>query len=100
MLEEGIFRKSGNSERIKYLKKLYNEGNCSKLKMYWSFLKTFLFKGQQITLDNTDSHVSACLLKMFLRELNEPLLTFELYNEIMSLQGSKYQRNFISFNVY
>ncbi len=73
LLEEGIFRKSGNSERIKYLKNLYNQG-------------------QTIQLDCYDAHISAGLLKLFLRELTEPILTFDLYDEIMSLQGSKYSK--------
>ena len=32
-----------------------------------------------------DVHVPAVILKTFLRELPEPLLTFELYNHIVSL---------------
>ncbi|VDP91119.1 unnamed protein product [Echinostoma caproni] len=40
--------------------------------------------------DFDDPHLAAALLKSFLRELTEPLLTFELYDEVLStynLQG-------------
>jgi hypothetical protein len=93
--EEGIFRKSGNSERIKYLKNLYNEGKHVKRKLKKSIMK-ILFKGQVVQLDSFDAHISAGLLKLFLRELTEPILTFELYDEIMTLQGSKYSK-FLSY---
>lgn len=35
-----------------------------------------------------DSHVAAVLLKKFLRELPEPLLTFELYDDFMRIHGA------------
>jgi Rho GTPase-activating protein 1 len=34
-----------------------------------------------------DTHVAAVLLKKFLRELPEPLLTFQLYDDIMRVHG-------------
>ena len=34
-----------------------------------------------------DTHVAAVLLKKFLRELPEPLLTFQLYEDIMRVHG-------------
>lgn len=37
--------------------------------------------------DYGDIHVPAVILKTFLRELEEPILTFELYDEIMTFQG-------------
>jgi hypothetical protein len=70
--EEGIFRKSGTSDKVKKYRKLINDGGI-------------------IEFESNDIHIATGLLKMFFRELQEPLLTFKLYDEIMTLQGSKYQ---------
>ncbi|KAA0183572.1 Rho GTPase-activating protein 8, partial [Fasciolopsis buskii] len=47
--------------------------------------------GESVDLrDFDDPHLAAALLKSFLRELTEPLLTFELYDEVLNtynLQG-------------
>lgn len=61
---EGIFRRSGNISRINELKRRINEGNF-------------------FEMSSEDTHVVAGLLKTFLRDLNEPLLTYELYDEII-----------------
>ena len=37
-----------------------------------------------------DVHLAACVLKTFLRDLSEPLLTYGLYPEILGLSGSEY----------
>lgn len=63
---EGIFRLSGSSSKIATLKKGVSNPN-------------FAFS---ITDDNL---TVAALLKMFFRELEEPLFTFELYDEFISL---------------
>ncbi|XP_053683950.1 rho GTPase-activating protein 68F isoform X1 [Sabethes cyaneus] len=60
---EGIFRRSGNYTRIKELREKVNQG-------------------EEVQLSNEDTHVVAALLKTFLRELEEPLLTYELYEDI------------------
>ncbi|XP_053662437.1 rho GTPase-activating protein 68F [Anopheles marshallii] len=60
---EGIFRRSGNYARIKELRAKINAG-------------------EEVQLSNEDTHVVASLLKTFLRELEEPLLTYELYEDI------------------
>lgn len=65
---EGIFRRSGNIARINELKRKINEGNT-------------------IDMSSEDTHVVAGLLKTFLRDLNEPLLTYELYDEIIQFLG-------------
>lgn len=41
--------------------------------------------GEPINFGN-DPHIAAVLLKTFLRGLEEPLLTFELYDEILKFQ--------------
>ncbi|KXJ70624.1 hypothetical protein RP20_CCG022909, partial [Aedes albopictus] len=61
---EGIFRRSGNYTRIKELREKLNQGD-------------------EVNLSNEDTHVVAALLKTFLRELEEPLLTYELYDDIV-----------------
>lgn len=65
---EGIFRRSGNISRINELKKKINEG-------------------VNIEMSSEDTHVVAGLLKTFLRDLSEPLLTYELYDEIIQFLG-------------
>ncbi|CAH1098727.1 unnamed protein product [Psylliodes chrysocephalus] len=63
---EGIFRRSANAVRVRALKEVSNAG-------------------QKLTFE--DPHEAAVLLKKFLRELKEPLLTYELYDEILQFQS-------------
>ncbi|CAG9832351.1 unnamed protein product [Diabrotica balteata] len=63
---EGIFRRSANANKVKSLKEIANTG-------------------QKVPFD--DPHEAAVLLKKFLRELKEPLLTYELYDEIVQFQS-------------
>ncbi|KAJ8962980.1 hypothetical protein NQ317_009027 [Molorchus minor] len=63
---EGIFRRSANALKVRALKEIANSG-------------------QILTFD--DPHEAAVLLKKFLRELKEPLLTYELYDEIVQFQS-------------
>ncbi|XP_059055267.1 rho GTPase-activating protein 1-like [Achroia grisella] len=63
---EGIFRRSANILVIKELQRACN-------------------KGEKISFRN-DPHNAAVLLKTFFRDLEEPLMTFELYNEILKFQ--------------
>ncbi|XP_074026716.1 rho GTPase activating protein at 68F isoform X6 [Leptinotarsa decemlineata] len=63
---EGLFRRSANALKIKSLKEMAN-------------------KGQKVIFG--DPHEAAVLLKKFLRELKEPLLTYELYEEILQFQS-------------
>lgn len=59
---EGIFRISGNASRIQKLKLAFERGERNK------------FSSKE------DPHVVACLLKLFFRQLPDPLLTFDLYD--------------------
>lgn len=65
---EGIFRRSGNYSKVVELKQKVNSGS-------------------DVDFKDVDTHVIAGLLKTFLRDLEEPLLTFELYDEITSFLG-------------
>lgn len=60
---EGLFRRSANISIIKQLQKTCNLG------------EKISFQG--------DPHCAAVLLKTFLKDLEEPLLTFDLYEEIL-----------------
>lgn len=64
---EGLFRRSANVALVKELQAKVN-------------------KGEQIEF-NGDVHIAAVLLKTFLRELEEPLMTFDLYDEITQFQS-------------
>ncbi|PNF26991.1 Rho GTPase-activating protein 1 [Cryptotermes secundus] len=70
---EGLFRRSASVQLVKELQSKYNQG------------QPVDFHG--------DVHLAAVLLKTFLRELEEPLMTFDLYDEITQFQSmSKEER--------
>ena len=69
MVQEGLFRLSGTFTRIKNLQDRLNGGE--------SF--------NNLNLTSTDCHNVTSLLKQFLRNLPEPLLTFGLYETWQSL---------------
>ncbi|XP_068163552.1 rho GTPase-activating protein 8-like isoform X3 [Antennarius striatus] len=61
---EGVFRRSVPVQIIKDIQKLYNQG-------------------KQVNFDDyADVHVPAVILKTFLKELPEPLLTFRVYGQV------------------
>ncbi|XP_054278809.1 rho GTPase-activating protein 8-like [Macrosteles quadrilineatus] len=64
---EGLFRRSANVSKVKELQAKVNQG-------------------QPIEF-NGDVHIAAVLLKTFLRELEEPIMTFDLYDEITQFQS-------------
>lgn len=64
---EGIFRRSANISVIKELQRQCNRG------------EPISFRG--------DPHIAAVLLKTFLRDLEEPLLTFDLYEDVLKFQS-------------
>ncbi|MGH0159484.1 UNVERIFIED_CONTAM: hypothetical protein FKN15_056284 [Acipenser sinensis] len=66
MCTEGIFRRSGNVNLVKEIQNKYNTGVPVSFYQY------------------EDVHLPAVILKTFLRELPEPLLTFQLYNDIVN----------------
>ncbi|XP_038572030.1 rho GTPase-activating protein 1 [Micropterus salmoides] len=63
---EGIFRRSANVTLVKDVQLRYNSG------------ETVNFRELE------DVHLAAVILKTFLRELPEPLLTYQLYNDIVN----------------
>ncbi|XP_012783677.2 rho GTPase-activating protein 8 [Ochotona princeps] len=64
---EGLFRRSACVETVREVQRLYNQG------------KPVNFD------DYGDIHVPAVVLKTFLRELPQPLLTFEAYEQILDI---------------
>lgn len=63
---EGIFRRSANVTLVKEVQLRYNSGEV--VNFY----------------EMEDVHLAAVILKTFLRELPEPLLTYHLYNDIVN----------------
>eukprot|EP01087_Luapelamoeba_hula_P014352 TRINITY_DN4191_c0_g1_i1.p1 TRINITY_DN4191_c0_g1~~TRINITY_DN4191_c0_g1_i1.p1 ORF type:complete len:686 (+),score=134.37 TRINITY_DN4191_c0_g1_i1:1454-3511(+) len=63
---EGVFRLSGDSLDVNYLKKQFQEGATVSDKEF-----------------EIDVHAIASLLKLFFRELEPPLMTYELYDTFM-----------------
>uniref|UniRef100_A0A673AN35 Rho GTPase activating protein 1 n=1 Tax=Sphaeramia orbicularis TaxID=375764 RepID=A0A673AN35_9TELE len=65
-LIEGIFRRSANVTLVKDVQLRYNSGAAVDFR------------------EMEDVHLAAVILKTFLRELPEPLLTYQLYNDIVN----------------
>ena len=80
---EGIFRKSGSASQIEYFKDQFDQGfqllfiTLCLLYLYWT--------GVDVDLKSCpDPHTVAGLLKLYLRELPEPLLSFDLYDKFIN----------------
>ncbi|UJR35841.1 hypothetical protein I4U23_028586 [Adineta vaga] len=76
--EPGIFRRAALVQLIKQVQQKYNEGQPVVFEQYG------------------DVHLAACVLKTFLRDLSEPLMTYRLYPELLGLSGSEYVLVFLS----
>ncbi|XP_060817520.1 unconventional myosin-IXa-like isoform X3 [Bombus pascuorum] len=63
---EGIYRKSGVSSKVKELKVKMDEADLEK-----------------VDFENYQVHVLAAVLKSFFRDMPEPLLTFEYYDDFL-----------------
>lgn len=63
---EGIYRKSGVSSKVKELKAKMEENP------------------EEVNFENYQVHVLASVLKSFLRDMSEPLLTFECYENFIT----------------
>ncbi|XP_038636115.1 rho GTPase-activating protein 8-like isoform X2 [Scyliorhinus canicula] len=64
---EGLFRRSANIQVIKEIQKQYNLGKPIKFEEYG------------------DENIPAVILKTFLRELPQPLLTSQIYDQVQSI---------------
>ncbi|XP_019895873.2 unconventional myosin-IXAb isoform X4 [Esox lucius] len=74
---EGIFRKSGSTNKIKELRQGLDTDVSS------------------MNLDDYNIHVIASVLKQWLRDLPNPLMTFELYEEFLRAMGQPDKREVI-----
>ena len=70
---EGLYRKSGVSSRVQQLKKLLEEESSSNREGAVSV----------VDLQEQPIHVLTAVLKAFLRELPQPLLTYERYDDFL-----------------
>lgn len=70
LLTEGLFRRSANAVDLRNVQVCFNEG-------------------KEVDFSDYDCHLPAAILKSFLRQLPEPLLTFELYDHIIHIQSNE-----------
>ncbi|XP_030586594.1 unconventional myosin-IXAb-like isoform X2 [Archocentrus centrarchus] len=75
---EGIYRKSGSTNKIKELRQGLDTDVSS------------------VNLDEYNIHVIASVLKQWLRDLPSPLMTFELYEEFLRAMGQPDKRDVIN----
>lgn len=92
---EGIFRRSANATVLKQVQKSFNDGrsqfliNLLPLSANSPFtIMDAVFKlGQPVDFAKLgDVHIPAALIKSFLRQLPEPILTYDLYDHIVHVQ--------------
>lgn len=77
MQTEGLFRRSANMKTVKDVQELLNSGEEVNFDDY----------GEQSV------HVASVILKTFLRELEEPILTFALFNDITSFKNHQHHNH-------
>ena len=76
--------------------RLSNQTSSREIQWRWEDLGrsehfTLFHSGQPVVYEQYgDIHLAACVLKTFLRDLSEPLMTFRLYPELLGLSGSEY----------
>ncbi|CAC5370674.1 Rho GTPase-activating protein 1,Rho GTPase-activating protein 8 [Mytilus coruscus] len=74
---EGIFRRSANASVLKDVQKRFNQG-------------------ETVDFDEiNDVHIPAVTMKTFLRDLQEPILTFDLYQPVVRLHTLEEDRQLI-----
>ncbi|CAF0975201.1 unnamed protein product [Adineta steineri] len=73
--EPGIFRQTVPIPLIKQIEDKYNDGQPIILQQYG------------------DVHFASCILKIFLRSLTDPLMTYHLYPELLGLSGTLKRHN-------
>ena len=73
---QGVLRRSVAATTVKRVQQLFNEGKEV----------DFALEGSNGDASDSSVHLAAVILKTFLRELPEPILTFALYSQIMKSQ--------------
>jgi len=85
---EGIFRLAGEVVGMSYLKKMYDNG------------KKHLDIGSMIaTKEIKDIHVAAGVLKMYIRELPEPLLTYDRYDAFLQFAQGNQDESIVGYGM-
>uniref|UniRef100_A0A7N8WV82 Myosin IXA n=1 Tax=Mastacembelus armatus TaxID=205130 RepID=A0A7N8WV82_9TELE len=79
---EGIYRKSGSTNKIKELKQGLDTGSLC-------------VRFECMNLDDYNIHVIASVFKQWLRDLPNPLMTFELYEEFIRAMGLQDKKEMI-----
>jgi hypothetical protein len=74
MKTEGIFRLSGAASTVQSLKEAFDKGPVA--------------SGRAALAECTDAHAIAGVVKLFLREMPEPLLSYALYESWIATQGN------------
>jgi len=91
----GIYRLSGTTSRVQRLKACLDRGKLSSLKSgifewsWWRTGETDLDGTDLMSEDNlSDINDIAAVLKLWFRELPEPLLTWELYHQFIDVSSA------------
>ncbi len=96
---EGIYRKSGALAQIRIVRRTI-ETTPSEEKLFPilnDHLSTFT-DAESVALDDIPVHVVSTLVKAFFRELPEPLMTFDLYENFLNVSGISFKLNLLFFN--
>ncbi|KAG8222334.1 hypothetical protein J437_LFUL001877 [Ladona fulva] len=78
---EGLFRRSANVSLVKEVQGRVNRGEVINFETEAARISAGPHGGGDVV------HLAAVLLKTFLRELEEPIMTFDLYDEITQFQN-------------
>lgn len=74
---QGIFRKPGNSGRLRYLQTMFDSPECY---------------GSQVTWSGCTVHDAATLLQRYLNYLPEPVVSYDLYYSFMHANGKLFSK--------
>lgn len=93
---EGIYRKSGSTNKIKELKQGLDTGEGWETgfdkpaqDVRWLRFPCACTDVDSMSLDDYNIHVIGSVFKQWLRDLPNPLLTFELYEEFIRAMGKR-----------
>lgn len=87
---EGIYRKSGALPTVRNMRKLIEDSE-SKINFINIYFYGSLSDQDELCFDDVPIHVIATLVKSFFREMAEPLIPFELYENFLNVSEVKEQ---------
>jgi myosin-9 len=84
---EGVYRKSGSVAQVRQLRKIIETtpSRFDLVLIFWFYHRFADF--DTLTFEDTPMHVVSTLVKAFFRELPEPLMTFDLYENFLNVSG-------------